>query len=57
MNFKGTQTIGDKSDKFTKNLSLLDLHKCESSWAHLYAQKEVSIQVLISVDLEIKKRV
>jgi hypothetical protein len=57
MNFKGTQTIGDKSDKFTKNLSLLDLHKCESSWAHLYAQKGVSIQVLIRLDLEIKKRV
>jgi hypothetical protein len=31
MNFKGVQTLWKKSDKFTKILSQLDLHKSEFS--------------------------
>jgi hypothetical protein len=36
-NFKGVQTLWQKSGKFTKILSQLDLHKGEFSWVHLYA--------------------
>jgi hypothetical protein len=38
MNFKGVQTLWEKFVKFTKILSQFDLHKCEFSWAHLYAR-------------------
>jgi hypothetical protein len=31
MNFKGVQTLWEKSDKFTKILSQQDLHKSEFS--------------------------
>jgi hypothetical protein len=37
LNFKGVQTFWEKSDKFTKILSLTDLHECEFSWSQLYA--------------------
>jgi hypothetical protein len=38
MNFKGVQTLWEKSGKFTKSLSQHDLHKSEFSWADLYAK-------------------
>jgi hypothetical protein len=38
MNFKGVQTLWEKSGKFTKILSEHDLHKSEFSWAHLDAK-------------------
>jgi hypothetical protein len=36
MNFKGVQTLSQKSGKFTKILSQLDLYKGEFIWVHLY---------------------
>jgi hypothetical protein len=45
MNFKGVQTFWAKSDKFSKILSWLDLHKSEFSWADLYVIIRVTIQV------------
>jgi hypothetical protein len=33
MNFEGVQTLWEKSSKFTRILSQLDLHKNEFSWA------------------------
>jgi hypothetical protein len=44
MNFKGVQTLWEKSGKFTKILSQHDLHKSKFSWAHLYAKIGVLIQ-------------
>jgi hypothetical protein len=41
MNFKGVQTLQEKSGKFTKILTQHDLHKTEFSWAHLYAKIRV----------------
>jgi hypothetical protein len=38
MNFKGVQTLWEKSGKFTKILSQQDLHKSEFSWAHLFVK-------------------
>jgi hypothetical protein len=38
MNFKGVQTLWEKSSKFTKILSPHGLHKSELSWAHFYAK-------------------
>jgi hypothetical protein len=38
MNFKGVQTLWEKSGKFTKIRSQHDLHKSEFIWAHLYAK-------------------
>jgi hypothetical protein len=38
LNFKGFQTLWEKSGKFTNILSQHDLHKSEFSWAHLYAK-------------------
>jgi hypothetical protein len=38
MKFKGVQTLLEKSGKFPKILSYLELHKSELSWAHLYAR-------------------
>jgi hypothetical protein len=38
MNFKRDLTLLEKIDKFPKNSSLLDLHKSEFSWDHLYAR-------------------
>jgi hypothetical protein len=45
MNFKGVQTLWEKSNKFSKIPSRLDLHKSEFSWAPLYARKLSSTQV------------
>jgi hypothetical protein len=42
MNFKGIQTSWKKSDKFTKNLSQLVLHKSEFIWVHLYVRIQVT---------------
>jgi hypothetical protein len=44
MNFKGVETLWEKSCKFTKILSHHDLHKTEFSWAHLYEKIGVLIQ-------------
>jgi hypothetical protein len=44
MNFKGVQTLWEKSDKFVKILSQYDLHKSEFSWAHMYAKIGVLTQ-------------
>jgi hypothetical protein len=44
MNFKGVQTLWEKSGKFTKILPQHDLHKNEFSWAHLYVKIGVLIQ-------------
>jgi hypothetical protein len=38
MNFKGVQSLWEKSGKFTKILSQHSLHKSKLSWAHLYAK-------------------
>jgi adenylate cyclase class IV len=38
MNFKGVQTLWEKSRKFSKILSQLGFHKSEFSLAHLYAR-------------------
>jgi hypothetical protein len=38
MNFKRDLNLLEKSDKFSKIPSLLDLHKTEFSWNHLYAR-------------------
>jgi hypothetical protein len=38
MNFKGVQTLSEKSAKFTKILPWLDLHTSGFSWAHLHAR-------------------
>jgi hypothetical protein len=44
MNFKGVQTLREKSDKFTKILPQHGLHKSEFSWAHVYAKFGVLTQ-------------
>jgi hypothetical protein len=44
MNFKGVQTLWEKSGKFTKILSQHGLHKSEFSWEHLYAKIGVLTQ-------------
>jgi hypothetical protein len=38
MNFKGVQTLWQKSGKFTKILSQYELHKSEFSWVHMYSE-------------------
>jgi hypothetical protein len=38
MNFRGVQSLWEKSGKFTKILSQQDLHESEFSWAHLCAK-------------------
>jgi hypothetical protein len=38
MNFKGAQSLWEKSTKFTKILYQHDLNNSEFSWAHLYAK-------------------
>jgi hypothetical protein len=38
MNFKGAQTLREKTDKFTKIISQHDIPKSEFSWVHLYAK-------------------
>jgi hypothetical protein len=45
MNFKRDLNLLEKSDKFSKIPSWLDLHKTEFSWHHLYARHRVTIQV------------
>jgi hypothetical protein len=45
MNFKKGLNLPEKSDKFPKILSSLDLHKIEFSWDHLPARMWVTIQV------------
>jgi hypothetical protein len=48
MNFKGVQTLWEKSGKFTKNLSQLVLHNNEFSWEYLYARSwssKISVKV------------
>jgi hypothetical protein len=54
MNFKGVQTLWEKSGKFTKILSQHDLYKSEFSWAHLYVKIRVLIQALKRVDSKIR---
>jgi hypothetical protein len=44
MNFKGVQTLWEKSGKFTKILSQHGLYKSKFSWAHLYAKIGVLTQ-------------
>jgi hypothetical protein len=44
MNFKGVQTLWEKSGKFTKILSQDDLDKSVLSLAHLYAKIRVLTQ-------------
>jgi hypothetical protein len=44
MNFKGVQTLWEKSGKFTKILSQRDLDKSEFSLAHMYAKIGLLIQ-------------
>jgi hypothetical protein len=51
MNFKGVQTFWEKSEKFPKILSCLDLHKIEFSWAHLYCMQEIWVTTQVSNDL------
>jgi hypothetical protein len=38
MNFKGVETLCEKSGKFTKNLSRLGIHKSKFSLARFYAR-------------------
>jgi hypothetical protein len=57
LNFKGVQSYGGKSGKFTKIISELDLHEYEFSWAHLYARKKVLIQVSTWLGLSQKIRI
>jgi hypothetical protein len=57
MNFKGVQTFWEKSDKFSKILPWLDLHKSEYSWAHLYLRIRVTKQESKRLGLNKKKRV
>jgi hypothetical protein len=38
MNFKRDLNLPEKSGKFSKIPSLLNLHKTEFSWDHLYAR-------------------
>jgi hypothetical protein len=54
MNFKGVQTLWEKSGKFTKILSQHDLHKSEFNWAHLYVKIGVLIQVSKLIDSKIR---
>jgi hypothetical protein len=44
MNFKGVQTLREKSSKFTKILAQHGLHKTEFSCANLYAKIGVLTQ-------------
>jgi hypothetical protein len=44
MNFKGVQTLWEKSGKLSKILAQRHLHKSEFSWAHLYAKIGVLTQ-------------
>jgi hypothetical protein len=55
MNFKGIQTFWEKSDKFFKILSWLDLHKSEFSWTHLYVRIQVTKPVPKRLDLNKRK--
>jgi hypothetical protein len=57
MNFKGVQTLWEKSGKFTKILSLLDIHKSEFIWAHLYARFWSSNTSVKRLGLKLKKGV
>jgi hypothetical protein len=57
MNFKRGSNHLEKSNKFTKNFSSLDLHKSEFSWAHLYVRIRVTTQVSKRLGLNKKKRV
>jgi hypothetical protein len=45
MNFKRDWNLLEKSDKFSKIPSWLDLHKSEFSWIHLYIRFRVTKQV------------
>jgi hypothetical protein len=45
MNLKRGLILLEKSDKFLKNPSSLELHKSEFSWDHLHVRKGVTIQV------------
>jgi hypothetical protein len=57
MNFKGVQTLWEKSSKFTKNLYRLDPHKSEFSWAHLHARFWSSNTSVKKLGLKLKKGV
>jgi hypothetical protein len=62
MNFKVVQTFWGKSEKFSKILPWLDLHKTEFSLVHLYARilsyntnvKWLSLNKRKEFDLEIQ---
>ncbi len=45
MNFKRDSNLQEKSFKFSKIASWLNLHKSEFSWDHLHVRKMVTIQV------------
>jgi hypothetical protein len=49
MNLKRGLILLEKSDKFSKNPSWLELHKHKFSWYHLHVRKGVTIQVPKSV--------
>jgi hypothetical protein len=38
MNFKGVQILRKDSDKFSKILPWIDIHKSEFSWEHMYVR-------------------
>jgi hypothetical protein len=55
MKFKGVQTFWEKSDKFSKILPWLRLHKSEFSWAHLYVRIRVTKQMPKGLGLKKEK--
>jgi hypothetical protein len=56
MNFKGVQTLWEKSGKFTKILTQHGLHKNEVSWAHLFAKIGVLTQASKGIDSKIRNK-
>jgi hypothetical protein len=56
MNFKGVQTLWEKSSKLTKILSQHGIHKSGFSWAHLYAKFHVPTQASKLSDSKIRNK-
>jgi hypothetical protein len=56
MNFKGVQTLWEKSSKLTKILSQHGIHKSEFSWSHLYAKFQVPTQASKLSDSRIRNK-
>jgi hypothetical protein len=54
MNFKGLQTLWEKSGKFNKILSQHDIHKSEFSWSHLYVKIGALTQASKWIDSKIR---